>query len=200
MADDKKPDLNLDDWDSIPLDPGADDWDEPPTSAMSSYPAPPPPVEAEQAAQESDIVVDFDIHEIPDSFFEADETPDADEGSGDLADESPVVGLDDPQASFPPSGDDSGDFEGSAQSTEAFADFDSILSDFGAPDALADDTFGPSIPAADEAEIFDPFEQIDTKVPPSEPEPAPAPAADLTAPPAPQRVPAGPDNGEPDES
>ncbi|MDR1922383.1 MAG: hypothetical protein LBS31_11695 [Candidatus Adiutrix sp.] len=44
MADEKKPGLNLDDWDSLPLDPEADDWDdEPPAAVIAERPVQPEP-------------------------------------------------------------------------------------------------------------------------------------------------------------
>lgn len=84
MAEDKKLDLNLDDWDSIPLDPDADDWDDLPASAPPSPPPPPVPTLAEEP--EPDTIVDFDLPENSDFFSKpdkADETPDAASGAPD---------------------------------------------------------------------------------------------------------------------
>jgi flagellar basal body-associated protein FliL len=54
MGDEKKPTLNLDDWDSLPLDPGADDWDDEPEAAPKTpvqlEPAFPPPAGLKSAS------------------------------------------------------------------------------------------------------------------------------------------------------
>ena len=158
MTEDKKPDLNFDDWDSIPLDPAADDWDDP--SAAAPYPPPAYPAVEPAADQPSDpepeIVIDFDIPEPLDSFAD----------QGDEAD-----GPDDAD----------GPDEAAAQT-----DFGSVLSGFESVGLPPDDTFGPFAPVADSAEIFDPFEQIDAGGSPAEleiaaPPAPPEPPADLPA-------------------
>ena len=58
MADDKKPDPSLDDWDNLPLDPAADDWDDIPAASADSAKADLPKVdltEAGEAAGEDDF-------------------------------------------------------------------------------------------------------------------------------------------------
>ena len=147
MADTKKPDLNLDDWDSIPLDPAADDWDDPPAAAPfapppadpPAEPAAPEPVTEAQPAPEPEIVIDFDIPESLDAFSEPD--------------------------------DEAGSFEEAAATT----DFGSLLTDFEAPDTPPDDAFGPAAPAAESAEAFDPFESIEAEASSLESAPAPLP-------------------------
>ena len=154
MADTKKPDLNLDDWDSIPLDPAADDWDDPPAAAPFAPPsaaplaepvAAGPPVQVPepageaQPAPEPEIVIDFDMPEPLDAFSEPDDEPD------------------------------------SLEEAAATTDFGSLLTDFEAPDTPLDNTFGPAAPVVDSVETIDPFEQIEIEASPAEPEPAPLP-------------------------
>ena len=105
MADDKKPEPNLDDWDSLPLDPDSDDWDDPPAAKpAASAPTPPPdddlddeppvapPAEPESAPDT--LPDDFDLPEPTADDFDApaDLPPD----DFDLPDPAPADDFDAP--------------------------------------------------------------------------------------------------------
>lgn len=200
MAEDKKPDLNLDDWDSIPLDPDANDWDDSPASPAPSPSPPTGPPETESVSAEPEIVIDFDIPESPAGFPEQDETSALTGGPAGEANAYPDGEFDFPEDISGLSVDEPDEFDASALPTDINLDFDSVLSDFEAPDAPPDDVSGP--PASDKTETFDPFAQIDAGDPPSGPTPAPGPAADFTSSPAPPPVPFSSDDddhGEADE-
>lgn len=113
MADDRKPDLNLDDWDSIPLDPAADDWDDTPAAAPSAPPPVPP---------EPEIVIDFDMPESLDALAGADDQTDSVEVEP-IDFDSALAGFETPD--LPPD-----DVPGSsAPAAEAFDPFEQITID-----------------------------------------------------------------------
>ena len=96
MADEKKP-ADIDDWDSLPLEPGGDDWDDIPPAVLpppdASEPAPPtdapeapPPPEAIAVSQPEDF--ETAVSEFPDDLL-PDEPEEAFAADFDLPDEPP---------------------------------------------------------------------------------------------------------------
>ncbi|MDR2946850.1 MAG: hypothetical protein LBV79_08910 [Candidatus Adiutrix sp.] len=180
------PKLNLDDWDSLPLDESADDWDAPP--AVPSAPAPPPPEEAlAEAAPEPEISPD-PVESIGAAFPETADPAVEPDFEADLAAALPA-GLE----------PDLSDFDAPEVLAEA-APGDTpeppVASDEAdepwEADVPADETFGPPPnlepePAATPEPATEPEPDFEIEVAPEEPAPVIGPDSD-------------PDEGDEDEA
>ena len=100
MADEKKPDQNLDDWDSLPLDPSDDDWDDIPPLA------PAPEADAAERSFEArlgdEMNLSGDLPELDDSLPELDdEDPPAEEDDFDQLPDIPLEAFTGPAPAAP---------------------------------------------------------------------------------------------------